>query len=148
MARPGPLYPTRSAGVPSTTTSYHCYQCRALEPFTDALGRLPWEVDPNRSLEEILDDLRRMFNDREIDRLLRQATIQQAEGAPADRDYLLQRVRTLYTADWEDARPIVVELLRVLAHLVASVETLWATVARLEQRLERLEEQDEGPWEE
>jgi ubiquinone biosynthesis protein UbiJ len=44
------------------------------------------------------------------------------------------------------------ELLRVLAHLVASVETLWAAVARLEQRLERLEDEGEAEveaeWEE
>jgi hypothetical protein len=71
---------------------------------------------------------------------------QQAEGASVDRDYLLARVRELQTADWEEAQPIVVELMRVLAHLVASLETLWATVSRLEQRLDRLEDQDE--WEE
>lgn len=105
-------------------------------------------MDQNRPLEEILDELRRIFNDREIDRLLRQATIRQAEGAPADRDYLLQRVRTLQTAEWDEAQPIVVELFRVLAHLVASVETLWATVSRLEQRLERLEDEGDGEWEE
>jgi hypothetical protein len=58
----------------------------------------------------------------------------------------LQRVRALQAATWDEAQPIVIELLRVLAHLVASVETLWATAARLEQRLERLESQ-EG-WEE
>jgi hypothetical protein len=94
-------------------------------------------------LEEVLEELRRVFSDREIDRLLRQATIKQAEGAPADRDYLLQRVRALSAAEWNDAQPIVTELLLVLAHLVASVETLWATVARMEQRLDRLEEWDE-----
>lgn len=93
-----------------------------------------------RPLEEILEELRRDFNDREIEALLRQATIQQAEGASADRDYLLQRIRELPAADWETASPIVSELLRVLAHLVASVETLWASVARIEQRLDRLEE--------
>ncbi|HEX6506532.1 MAG TPA: hypothetical protein VF221_02775 [Chloroflexota bacterium] len=92
-----------------------------------------------RPLEEVLEELRRVFSEGEIDRLLRQATIRQAEGAATDRDYLLQRLRELQDASWEDARPIVIELLRVLAHLVASVETLWATVARLEQRLERLE---------
>lgn len=100
----------------------------------------------NRPLDEVLEELRRVFSEREIDRLLRQATIRQAEGAAADRDYLLQRLRALSTASWDEAQPIVVELLRVLAHLVASVETLWATVARLEQRLDRLEE-TEG-WEE
>ncbi|GAC1320276.1 MAG: hypothetical protein NVS2B16_08460 [Chloroflexota bacterium] len=105
-------------------------------------------MDDSRPLEEVLEDLRRVFNDQEIDRLLRQATIRQAEGAPADRDYLLNRVRTLQTTGWEDAKPIVAELLRVLAHLVASVETLWATVSRLEQRLDRIEEEDgEGEWE-
>lgn len=93
-----------------------------------------------RPLEEILEELRRTFNEREIDALLRQATIQQAEGASADRDYLLQRLRELSLTDWEAAAPIVTELLRVLAHLVASVETLWASVARIEQRLDRLEE--------
>lgn len=93
-----------------------------------------------RPLEEILEELRRVFNDREIDALLRQATIQQAEGASADRDYLLQRIRELSATDWEVAAPIVTELMRVLAHLVASVETLWASVARIEQRLDRLEE--------
>jgi hypothetical protein len=51
----------------------------------------------------------------------------------------------LQVADWEQAQPIVVELLRVLAHLVASVETLWATVARLEQRIDRWEEEE--TWE-
>ena len=96
-----------------------------------------------RPLEEVLEELRRVFSDQEIDRLLRQATIRQAEGATADRDYLLSRVRALQEADWDAAQPIVVELLRVLAHLVASVETLWATVARLEQRLDRLMEIDE-----
>lgn len=97
-----------------------------------------------RPLDETLEELRRVFNDEEIDRLLRQATIKQAEGASADRDYLIRRVRDLQETDWENARPIVTELLRVLAHLVASVETLWATVSRLEQRLERLETED---WE-
>jgi ubiquinone biosynthesis protein UbiJ len=97
-----------------------------------------------RPLDEVLEELRRVFSEAEIDRLLRQATIRQAEGASADRDYLLTRLRDLQEADWEDARPIVAELLRVLAHLVASVETLWANVARLEQRLERLEAED---WE-
>jgi hypothetical protein len=96
-----------------------------------------------RPLEEVLEDLRRVFSDQEIDRLLRQATIRQAEGATADRDYLLGRVQALRTAEWEEAQPIVVELLRVLAHLVASVETLWATVARLEQRLDALAASDE-----
>jgi len=96
-----------------------------------------------RPLEEILEELRRVFSDQEIDRLLRQATIRQAEGATADRDYLLDRVRALQTAEWDDAQPIVVELLRVLAHLVASVETLWATVARLEQQLDALVVSDE-----
>jgi hypothetical protein len=49
---------------------------------------------------------------------------------------------------WDEAVPIVTELLRVLAHLVASVETLWATVARLEQRLDRLDEEgEEEEWE-
>jgi hypothetical protein len=96
-------------------------------------------------LEEVLEELRRVFTEKEIDRLLRQATIRQAEGATVDRDYLLSRVRALQTADWDQAQPIMVELLRVLAHLVASVETLWATVARLEQRLDRLEEGEE--WE-
>jgi hypothetical protein len=105
-------------------------------------------VERNRPLEEVLEELRLLFTDREIDRLLRQATIRQAEGAATDRDYLLQRVRALQTTDWEAAEPIVTELLRVLAHLVASVETVWATVARLEQRLDRLEELDDGEWEE
>jgi hypothetical protein len=100
-------------------------------------------VEGNRSLEEVLEELRRVFSDEEIDRLLRQATIRQAEGAPADRDYLLQRIRSLPDSDWDQANPVIVELLRVLAHLVASVETLWATVARLEQRIERLESEDE-----
>lgn len=103
-------------------------------------------MEGHRPLEEVLEELRRVFSDREIDRLLRQATIRQAEGAAADRDYLLQRVRLLQTLEWDEALPVVTEILRVLAHLVASVETLWATVARLEQRLERLE--TEGPWEE
>lgn len=96
-----------------------------------------------RPLEEVLEELRRVFSEEEIDRLLRQATIRQAEGATTDRDYLLTRVRMLQASSWEDAEPIVVELLRVLAHLVASVETLWATVARLEQRLDRLSEDEE-----
>jgi hypothetical protein len=99
-------------------------------------------VDPNvdrRPLDEVLAELRGVFNDREIDALLRQATIQQAEGASADRDYLLQRIRELSHTDWEAAAPVVTELMRVLAHLVASVETLWASVARIEQRLDRLE---------
>lgn len=101
-----------------------------------------------RPLEEVLEELRRVFSDEEIDRLLRQATIRQAEGATADRDYQLSRVRALQAADWDEAQPIVVELLRVLAHLVASVETLWATVARLEQRLDRLTEpEDEEEYE-
>ena len=103
-------------------------------------------MEGHRPLEEILEELRRVFSDREIDRLLRQATIRQAEGATADRDYLLQRVRELQAVEWEEAQPIVTELLRVLAHLVASVETLWALVARLEQRLDRLESDEE--WEE
>lgn len=103
-------------------------------------------MEGHRPLEEILEELRRVFSDREIDRLLRQATIRQAEGATADRDYLLQRVRELQAVEWEEAQPIVTELLRVLAHLVASVETLWASVARLEQRLDRLESDEE--WEE
>lgn len=93
-----------------------------------------------RPLDEILEELRRVFSDQEIDRLLRQATIRQAEGATADRDYLLSRVRALQAADWDEAQPIVLELLRVLAHLVASVETLWATIARLEQRVDALTE--------
>ncbi len=87
--------------------------------------------------------MRRLFSEQEIERLLRQATIRQAEGAPADRDYLLTRIHALQTANWEEAQPIVVELLRVLAHLVASVETLWATVARIEQRLDRWEAEDD-----
>lgn len=103
------------------------------------------EVEGSRSLEEVLEELRRIFSEEEIDRLLRQATIRQAENATADRDYLLQRVRALQAAEWDQAQPIVIELLRVLAHLVASVETLWATVARLEQRIERLAEESE--WE-
>ena len=103
-------------------------------------------MEPNRSLDEVLAELRRVFNEAEIDGLLRQATIRQAEGAPADRDYLLQQVRRLSEMEWEDARPAVAELLRVLAHLVASVETLWASVARFEGRLERLEgDDDEDP---
>lgn len=97
-----------------------------------------------RPLDEVLEELRRVFSEAEIDRLLRQATIRQAEGATADRDYLLSRIRDLQEADWEVAQPIVAELFRVLAHLVASVETLWASVARLEQRLERLEGEE---WE-
>ena len=97
------------------------------------------DVEGYRSLEDVLEELRRVFSDEEIDRLLRQATIRQAESATNDRDYLLSRIRSLQAADWDQAQPVVVELLRVLAHLVASVETLWATVARLEQRLERLE---------
>ncbi|HLJ66995.1 MAG TPA: hypothetical protein VKX16_06510 [Chloroflexota bacterium] len=97
-------------------------------------------MDWNRPLEEVLEELRRVFSDREIDRLLRQATIRQAEGASGDRDYLLQRIRAMQTADWDAAQPILIELLVVLAQLVASVETLWATVARLEQRIERLED--------
>jgi hypothetical protein len=96
-------------------------------------------VEPYRPLEEVIEELRQVFNDAEIDGLLRQATIRQAEGAYADRDYLLQRVRDLGTLPWEDARPAVTELLRVLAHLVASVETLWAAVAKIEGRVERLE---------
>ncbi len=104
------------------------------------------EVDRYRPLEEMLEELRRVFSDQEIDRLLRQATIRQAESATSDRDYLLQRVRELQDTSWEDAKPIITELLRVLAHLVASVETLWATAARLEQRIERLEGEDEV-WE-
>lgn len=102
-------------------------------------------MEGHRPLDEILQELRAVFNDQEIDRLLRQATIRQAEGANADRDYLLKQIRSLGDADWEQARPVVIELLRVLAHLVASVETLWAAVARLEQRLDRLME--EGEWE-
>jgi hypothetical protein len=105
-------------------------------------------VEINRPLDEVLEELRRVFSEREIDRLLRQATIRQAEGATTDRDYLLQRIRDLQAASWDDAAPIVAELLGVLAHLVASVETLWATVARLEQRLDRMDEEaeDDG-WE-
>ncbi len=99
-------------------------------------------MESHRPLEEVLEELRRVFSDREIDRLLRQATIRQAEGASADRDYILQRIRQLQTMPWDDAIPVVTELLRVLAHLVASVETLWATVARLEQRVDRLEGED------
>lgn len=105
-------------------------------------------MDSNRPLDEVLEELRRVFSEREIDRLLRQATIRQAEGAGMDRDYLLQRIRDLEHASWEEAMPIVVELMRVLAHLVASVETLWATVARVEQRLDRLEDsEEEDGWE-
>ena len=103
-------------------------------------------MEHNRPLEDVLEELRRVFSEKEIDRLLRQATIRQAEGATVDRDYLLQRVRQLQFADWDEAQPIVIELLRVLAHIVASVETLWATVARLESRLDRLEDGEE--WEE
>ena len=104
-------------------------------------------MDRGRPLEQVLEELRRVFSEQEIDRLLRQATIRQAEGATADRDYLLSRIRELQTREWSEAEPIVVELLRVLAHLVASVETLWATVARLEQQVERLEVGDEEEWE-
>jgi hypothetical protein len=105
-------------------------------------------VEPNRPLDEVLEELRRVFSEREIDRLLRQATIRQAEGATTDRDYLLQRIRDLQEASWDEAAPIVAELLGVLAHLVASVETLWATVARLEQRLDRMDEEpEEDGWE-
>jgi hypothetical protein len=100
---------------------------------------------PYRPLEETLEELRRVFSEEEIDRLLRQATIQQAEGASADRDYLLARVRELQTVPWEEAQPIVGELLRVMAHLVASVDTLWATLARLEGRIDRLEAEED--WE-
>jgi hypothetical protein len=103
-------------------------------------------VEQNRPLDRVLEELRKLFTEQEIDRLLRQATIKRAEGAPVDRDYLLQRLRSVQTADWEDARPVVIELLHVLAHIVASVETLWATVARLEQRLERLEAPEEAEW--
>lgn len=104
-------------------------------------------MDVNRPLDEVLEELRRVFSEREIDRLLRQATIRQAQGATTDRDYLLQRIRDLQAASWDDAAPIVAELLGVLAHLVASVETLWATVARLEQRLDRLDEEvEEDGW--
>jgi len=99
-------------------------------------------VEQHRPLEDVLEELRRVFSEKEIDGLLRQATIRQAEGATMDRDYLLQRVRALQAAGWDEAQPIVVELLRVMAHLVASVETLWATVARLEQRLERFESEE------
>jgi hypothetical protein len=101
-------------------------------------------VEPHRPLEEVLEELRHVFSESEIDGLLRQATIRQAEGASADRDYLLQRVLELADADWERARPLVVELLRVLSHLVASVETLWAAVARLEGHIARLEDPDDG----
>jgi ubiquinone biosynthesis protein UbiJ len=92
-------------------------------------------MDTNRPLDEVLDELRRVFSEQEIDRLLRQATIR-------------QQIRDLQSSTWEEAQPAVVELLRVLAHLVASVETLWATVARLEQRLDRLYDEEEGDeWE-
>lgn len=105
-------------------------------------------MEANRPLDEVLEELRRVFSEREIDRLLRQATIRQAEGATTDRDYLLQRIRELQEASWDEAAPIVAELLGVLAHLVASVETLWATVARLEQRLDRMDEEaEEDGWE-
>lgn len=105
-------------------------------------------MEVNRPLDEVLEELRRVFSEREIDRLLRQATIRQAEGATTDRDYLLQRIRDLQEASWDEAAPIVAEFLGVLAHLVASVETLWATVARLEQRLDRLDEEaEEDGWE-
>ena len=105
-------------------------------------------MEANRPLDEVLEELRRVFSEREIDRLLRQATIRQAEGAATDRDYLLRRIRDLQAASWDDAAPIVAELLGVLAHLVASVETLWATVARLEQRLDRMDEEvEEDGWE-
>jgi len=97
---------------------------------------------PYRSLDDAIEELRRVFDDEEIDGLLRQLTIRQAEGAGADRDYLLRRVRELQGTEWGEAEPIVAELLRVLAHLVASVEVLWSTVARLEQRLEALEEEE------
>jgi hypothetical protein len=100
------------------------------------------EPPRRRPLDEVLEELRRVFSEEEIDRLLRQATIRQAEGAPADRDYLLKRVRDLQGASWEEARPTVTELLRILAHMVASIETLWATVARMEQRLDRLEDEE------
>jgi hypothetical protein len=100
-------------------------------------------VERYRPLDEVLEELRQTFSEEEIDRLLRQVTIRQAEGASADRDYLLRRVRELQRTPWEEAEPIVAELLRVLAHLVASVETLWATVARLEERLDRLDEPEE-----
>lgn len=100
-------------------------------------------MDRKRPLDDVLAELRRVFSDDEIDRLLRQATIRQAEGATADRDYLLSRVRTLQTVDWDEAQPVVIELLHVLAHLVASVETLWAAVARLEQRLDRFMDETE-----
>lgn len=102
-------------------------------------------MEGNRPLEDVLEELRSVFSETEIDRLLRQATIRQAEGAPADRDYLLQRLRALQYADWDEAKPIIIELLHVLAHLVASVETLWANVARLEGRIEQLEAEDQ--WE-
>jgi hypothetical protein len=116
-----------------------------LERPLSAGGEVQTPVENYRPLEEVLEELRRVFSDQEIDRLLRQATIRQAEGATSDRDYLLSRIRDLQVADWEQAQPIVVELLRVLAHLVASVETLWATVARLEQRIDRWEEEE--TWE-
>jgi hypothetical protein len=104
-------------------------------------------VEGYRPLEEVLEELRRVFSEQEIDRLLRHTIIRQAEGAPADRDYLLKRVHDLQGAAWEEARPTVAELLRILAHMVASIETLWATVARMEQRLDRLEEQEPEEWE-
>ncbi len=105
-------------------------------------------MEGHRPLDEVLEELRRVFSEREIDRLLRQATIRQAEGAGLDRDYLLRRINDLQETAWDDAVPIVVELLRVLAHLVPSVETLWATVARLEQRVDRLEgDEMEDDWE-
>lgn len=104
-------------------------------------------MESYRPLDDVLDELRRTFSEAEIDGLLRQATIRQAEGASADRDYLLQRVRELQTRPWDEARPAVAELLRVLAHLVASIETLWASVARLEGRVARLEGEDEGDGE-
>ena len=109
-------------------------------------------MEPYRPLDEVLAELSRVFSEGEIDRLLRQVLIRQAESAPADRDYLLERLQHLPEMEWEEARPIVLELLRILAHLVASVETLWATVARLEQQVDRLLEEpiEETPeeWEE
>ena len=68
-----------------------------------------------RPLDDVLEELRRVFSEEEIDGLLRQLTIRQAEGAPADRDYLLRRIRELQTTDWESARPIVAELLKIQA---------------------------------
>jgi hypothetical protein len=100
---------------------------------------------PYRPLEETLEELRRVFSEEEIDRLLRQATIQQADGASADRDYLLRRVGELHNVSWDEAQPIVAELLRILAQLVASVETLWASLARLELRMDRFEGEED--WE-